>query len=480
MAGVTITLPWLPNSSTPIYSQADQDGLRGQIINGLVGITDIAATYEGSFRMPRGDFSTSQFAFEHGTNNIYAANYKNGNMDVYQATMPALKITEDWTALNVATEVQAPVSFQPKIPSTSWTTYSTDDTDGGLITGMYHDGTNLIVQGVKAYDPSGTPYQQCMFAIDTPSNLSTSAVRGDFGLYDTAVSDQAGRLANRWISDIPTSKQASLGGATHFFGSSHGAIPGSGTLSKGPSLFTGDIADLSGASNGGTINVVGRMYWKPDWMIADVFNYGGSIGGTNNDLWNKASDAAFGMIIPGTKVVFFIGSQAGHKPGSLAYTQATISGYVPESPGLPCTNPYSGISVLGQTNYGEIAYKNTSDPPQAPLNWEDKYGNVSQGGFNWDNAVWTAYVWLYNLDDITGAAAVTDPRPIEYGEIVLPFDTRNVSTGSPGLRIEGGDYDPINNKLRLSTGFIQNPLDLQNSQETIILSFDFSSWAAQE
>jgi hypothetical protein len=194
------------------------------------------------------------------------------------------------------------------------------------------------------------------------------------------------------MAAIPAEWQQALGGEyLAGWSSVHSIIS---RYSVGPSLWVFDPHDITDAAVGaqGPVAATAFMnfgYGDGQFLAADALQ---NQQGSASPVWNHLSRGVYGFIVPGTRTFAVLGSSGGVDSG--------------------------------------IGYKITQDD-----------GNLCGGYCSYEAADNYSYYWLFDLDEILGAAGVSDPRPYAYVRWTLPF------SGNPGHVIIGGAFDPVGRVL---------------------------------
>ena len=283
------------------------------------------------------------------------------------------------------------------------------------ILGMFYDDvTNkLCVQGVVDYDsPPWT--QDNMLCYRTPSDLANSAVDGFYQVQATTAEIAGTNAAHAatWMADIPSAWQATLGGRILWGGGKNASI--FSRASAGPSLFAGTL-DAIGTSGALTVTrhmdfwdqtgkVFGAHYFpnretEPlPWYVHEMFNCDRDQSAYRCDAYDDPAGE-------------------GQTANAIAWINDwfTIVTYAHQGFIIPGTRTYA---VVGQMAGGEEGVVYKGNPPY--LNNGQDGGSNHCGGpcRNVYTDVHNKY-WLFDLDDITGAANPWEVFPYEHGYITF-------------------------------------------------------------
>jgi len=372
--------------------------------------------YQGAFRIPSGDFGESASDYSTGT---IAYNKDNGSLflsghvifgTVGEFSIPALVNSTDLTALNEASVLQ---NFRQILNETS----NGNPQNIDEISGMAYINNRLYVNAVEWYDAPANNTHTTLI-IENPSNIQNSAITGYYSLEGAA--HTAG-----WFSPVPPEWQALIG-ETYLTGNSS-KFSINGRLPIGITAFGFNPADIVGAPSGtiATTTLLDYSLSTPlhaDYNAYDIPNFnvltlngdnsfaGHTVADANivvgqNNIWTEVSQASFGMIIPGTRTYFTIGSSGGHNSGI---------GYKPtQSNGNQCGGP-------------------------CPYDANDYYN----------------YYWLWDTNDLiavkNGTINPYDVRPYDYGVFNAPFQEDYITQSPEFHSIVGGTFDETNQVMYLS------------------------------
>ncbi|MFO6423020.1 hypothetical protein [Motilimonas sp. KMU-193] len=352
--------------------------------------------YLGGFRLSSGKFGDSAYpnlnyspaaiAFNPNNQSLFVVghDYEQG---IAEFAIPEVVNSRDPADFNVGD--QALQNFAPF--------HNTDRVDTGIdnwfrVNGMYLLDGQLIVNYMNWYDAGGGETDTSVRFVDA-SDLANSEMHGPYQL------DGAAHVAG-WITDVPENWQADFGG-THISGHAHGSIHS--RLSTGPSGFIWSPRQTMLQQTNGPVATEAVLDFphRRAQMLYDKTIYGDmSISvqdilyneDRQNQLWTALSEAAFGVIIPGTNTYLTIGNSGGHESG--------------------------------------IGYKATQDN-----------GNLCGGPCSLAAADNYSYYWLWRVTDMlkvkNGEMEPWDMRPYDYGKL-----------DSIGLiNLKGGAYDAETGKL---------------------------------
>ena len=465
MAKIPVTLNWIANPTSPIYDSNHKDGQRGVIADGLATLSTMTENYLGAFKMPWGNYGKGIIAVNPATNTMFGDDNVNNDMPVYESSIPELVNSTDLDALNTGTVLQGVSSLRPKIPSKNWGNYETAQaSEKSYLTGMYCDGEKLYFNAAMWYDTGATYNLETTAILNDVTDLANSTAKGSFTL-------SGDRYANKWLAPVPAEHQASLAGDM-LVGSSQSRIAGAGTLSKGPSLFAFNKADLDSAADNATIPTSEKMSFRDGWLVDDYLNFGGASGGVNNDLYTVESQAQYGFIIPNTRTYAVFGHSAGFSPLPLDFTSPS-GPYVDGSGSYPVDSadqnksvgvPWAGTITDYAAKNGTLFYKNSD------ASWQTKHGGVVDGYSAYETGDSGYFYWFFDLDEINAAASPSDVLPYEYGRLTQPFERNNTTTGEKGGFITSGTYDPTTGILYLADPYIIPTNDGFEGQ-TVLLAY---------
>ncbi len=379
----------------------------------LIQIQDLE--YQGAFRIPNQTYGASSLSYSPG---IIAYNPTNHSIFITghanfrtlgEFSIPPLVNSTDLLQLNTSSNLQP---FRSILDSTP------DNNPQGIdrISGMELIGNRLIINAVEWYDAPANNTHTTLI-VENPSNIANSPISGYYSLVGAA-------HAAGWMSPVPTEWQADLG-TTYLTGSSS-KYSINGRLAIGVTAFGFDPASfLNPASTPVPTTTMldyslanplyedYSSYQRPDYNLTDIqgsthsgHTFADAIAtvGTN-DLWTTDSQASFGMILPGTRTYFTIGSSGGHNSG-IGY-KAT------QSDGNLCGGP-------------------------CPYDANDEYN----------------YYWLWDVNDLlavkNGTINPHDVRPYAYGEFNAPFQTDHYNQTPEFHPITGGTYDATTGMIYLS------------------------------
>ena len=251
------------------------------------------------------------------------------------------------------------------------------------ITGMYVTDGSLLVNGNNWYDASGQARDTSLVVADADALGGTVS---DFRQLTGAA------LAAGYLSPVPQEWQDAIGGSTLTGWASNYSIIS--RYSVGPTLFgleTGDLID----ETAGPVNTVEQMafpfedevYLAPDALDQQE--------GQASAVWNFLSRGVYGFIVPDSRTFAVVGSNGGIDSG--------VGYKITQSDGTLCGG-------------------------YCPYDAGDEYN----------------YYWLFDLDEIVGAEASSDPRPYAHGRWSVPFDDGGRH------HIIGGTLDPATDTLYLA------------------------------
>lgn len=379
----------------------------------LIQIQDLV--YQGAFRIPGQTYGASSanympgpIAYNPANNSLFVTGF---DLDgaIAEFGIPPLSTSNDASQLNPAPNLQ---NFRAILNATP------DNNPQGIdeISGMEIIGNRLIVNAVEWYDaPANNTHTTLV--VENPSNLASSPIKGYYSL-------QGAAHAAGWITPIPVEWQSVLG--SPYLAGSSSKFSIIGRLAVGVSAFGFDPTVFNNPPSGQIPTTTFLDYDLADPLYADYSNYQNprynliSVNGStgpghtfadaqatvgSNDLWTGISQASFGMIIPGTRTYFSIGSSGGHQSG--------------------------------------IGYKPTQNN-----------GNLCGGPCPYDASDVYNYYWLWDVNDLVavknGSMNPADVRPYNHGVFNAPLQV-DYDTQTPELHpVMGGTYDPVSEILYLS------------------------------
>lgn len=394
------------------------------------------------------DYSRGTLGVSPDDSVLYMAGYRL-EFDIRSYSIPSLvNETQNTAVLNAASELQRSGNLYSRIPVKDWP----DPTGSGdtEITGIYATEAELIVNGATYYDASGTSVSTAFRILDN-TDLANSTIKGTY-----KVGPQS--RANGWITKAPDSLVNAIGGDLIFGWGTDGSIVS--RLSNGPSLYPVSQAELEAAADDAALTTTPLIdYPHTNKLRDDLLNYGGAVGGTNNTVHVITSAPKTGFIVPGSRTYAVIGASGGHNPGPLDYTQQSIDGVAPISPGTPCSNPYVGHGDTGE--YGTIFYKNT----WGPTTLTTKQNTYSVTGYGvWDEADRGPYIWLYDLDAVSGLANPYDAEPYFAGYASTIFNGNN--------DLRGACFNAASGRLYVFTAYEGGTNE--DTGEIVIMVYDLS------
>lgn len=371
--------------------------------------------FQGGFNIPSQTYGASNSNYAVGIIEYNPANHSlflvghDHENAIAEFSIPALVNSTDHTQLNTATNIQ---SFVEVLGSSS----NGNPQNIDRISGMKLIDNKLIVNAVEWYDaPANNTHTSIV--IENPANLQSSTVNGYYSL-------QGAAHAAGWITPVPGDWQ-SLIGAEYLSGSSS-KYSINGRLAIGISAFAFDH-NVFQQPPSGTIPTTTLLdfslsnplygdyasYQRPDYNLTQVLGSTHS-GHTfadamatvgTNDLWTVESQASFGMIVPGTRTYFSIGSSGGHNSG--------------------------------------IGYKATQNN-----------GNLCGGPCAYDANDYHNYYWLWDVNDLlavkNGAMNPYDVRPYDYGVFNAPYQFDYYKQAPEFHEIRGGTYDAATGTIYLA------------------------------
>lgn len=327
-------------------------------------------TYEGSFIPPsNGTSGTAELTYGGGglwynpTNNSLLIRGRDSFLDILEMEIPAT--LTDGTAVGATSDLATGTMLQGRRFTTSEIPNYTIGA-GPKIGGLLLKGTKIFAQMYEYYD--NPPFNETNVIYFDSATLSGADI---FGMYKIggASSSKNASYVSGYFGDIPTAKQAKLGGYAYFGGNNGLAI--TSRCSQGP-VFVGfdpDDIGVTEPTDGG-------------WYL--YYEDNNRLGWDNDAVWNPISRAWGGFIPDGTNCVIFIGRNA----------------------------------VAGSKGYVETGY-GTGDA------FNDSCSSAQ--GYHSTNGDYGAYYWAYDLDDLEAAKNGTiSPyaiTPYAHGEFTFPFPT---------------------------------------------------------
>jgi len=373
--------------------------------------------YKGAFRIPSGTYGASSADYSYGAigfnpdkNSLFVAGHEYEGA-IAEFPIPAIVNSTDIGALKTAsTPIQSFAKVLSKATNVDWG-------QGLRVSGIYYSGSKLMVNMYRFYD-NGAPFMQTptMILEDANGIAATKSLKGYLPV-------QGGVAAGGWVSPIPTEFQSALGG-THISGftsSTARAIVYTGSNGPAAFAFSPNIAMANSATTT-SISTVKLVAYSLDNPLAP----GGDLYNTSrtNQYWTHASEASYGMIVPGTRSYLVLGVSGGHKSG--------------------------------------IAY---GDPP---------YGGY-KGYYTIDQKDIYTYYWLYDVNDFEKAKNGTiQPyaiKPYAVGKFNAPFQGSGVNP------ISGGTFDAATGTMYLS---ISRADTQSGGNPSIIAAYKFDVAASTE
>lgn len=365
--------------------------------------------YKGAFRVPSNTYGVSSANYSYGAigfnsdkNSIFLAGHEYHSA-IAEFAIPAIVNSTDIGALKTAS---APIQNFADVLHKA----NVDWGQGLRISGIFYSNSKLMVNMYRFYDQS--PFLQTpTLILENANNLSTTtSAKGYLPL-------QGGGKAGGWISPIPTEFQSVLGG-THISGFSNST--GRAIIynsSVGPAAFAfNPVAAMNASSTTTSISTTELLSYSLDNGLVpkeDLYN-----ASRTNNLWTHASEASFGMIVPGTRSYLVLGKSGGHESG-MAY-------------GDPPYGGYKGHYTI------------------------DQYDNYP-------------YYWLYDVNDLEkvklGTLKPYQVRPYAVGVFKAPFQ------GSTFNAVSGGTFDPASGTMYLT---IDRADTLSGGNPPVIVAYNFS------
>lgn len=345
--------------------------------------------YQGGFRIPNATYGTSTSSYSYGAiglnpekKTLYVAGHEYHGA-IAEFNMPAIVNSTKLADLKIAS---APVQGFSNVLSKS----NIDWGNGLRINGIFQSGGKLMVNMYRFYDQS--PFLQTpTMILENAANIQTSTTKG-------YVNVQGGSKAVGWVSPIPAEFQSVLGGThmTGFSSSTARAIIHNGSV--GPSAYAfNPVAAMTNSGSISSISTVELMSFslgQPGLITEDSELYNTNL---TNKYWTHASEASFGMIVPGTRTYLVLGGSGGHNSG-MSYGTAPYGGY-------------KGHYTI------------------------DQYDNYP-------------YYWLFDVNDFEkvrkGQMKPYSVRPYAVGKFNAPFQTDIVN------RVSGGTFDESTGTMYLS------------------------------
>lgn len=348
--------------------------------------------YIGGFRLPSDSYGESNVTYSEG---IIALGANGKSMYVvghtYQQAIAEFSIPTLVNSLKVTDFKYATVMQNFSRVLNRPESGNTQNMD--RIGGMAYVNGQLLVNTYVYYDAAASATHTTL-VVKNAANLASSAV-GGYHRYS------ARAHATGWISKIPSSWQAELGG-TYITGDSSGKAIIS-RLSVGPSAFVFDPTNPSlGSLAPSAIQLTKLLDFSLDHILGigsqtmESYMFNTTL---KNNLWNHLSKAIYGFIVPGTRTYMTVGFNGGMTSG--------------------------------------IGYKITQDN-----------GDVCGGYCAYKASDYANYYWLWDMNDLlkvkAGQMNSYDVKPHAYGK----FDRPYANTGFNA--IIGGSFDENTNTLYLS------------------------------
>lgn len=366
--------------------------------------------YQGAFRLPAQDLGVSSVNFSYGAigfnsdkNSLFVAGHEYHGA-VAEFKIPTIVNSTNLSELRMATVLQNFASVVSKS--------NVDHGQGIRISGMHYSAGKLMVNIYRFYDQS--PFLQTpTMILENANDIKNSSTKGYIAV-------QNGVRAIGWVSPVPSSLQAILGG-THIggFTSSTGrAIIYNASV--GPAAYSFNATDVMSRSSSLTNipNSVLLNYSLWDLAKTDAELYNTTL---TNKLWTHGSEASYGMIVPGTRSYLVLGGSGGHNKG-MSY-------------GDPPYGGYKGHYTI------------------------DQYDNYP-------------YYWIYDVSDFEkvrkGQMQAKDVRPYAVGEFKAPFQVDVVNS------VVGGTYDEANGILYLSLNRADHEQAGGTSTAPVIVAYKFN------
>lgn len=365
--------------------------------------------YQGAFRIPNGTFGSSTVSYSYGAigfnpdrHSIFIAGHERQGA-VAEFTIPQLVKSTTITDLKMA---GAPVQGFSNVVNKA----AIDQGQGIVINGLFYSNNKLMVNVYRFYDQS--PYLQTpTLILDNATNIASSPARG----YLTFA---GGSKAAGWISPIPAEFQSVLGGThiTGFSSSTGRALIHNGSV--GPSAYAFNpveaMANSSSITKINSIELMSYSLGQTGLISEDSQLY------QPGQIWTHASEASYGIIVPGTRSYLVVGGSGGHQSG-MSY-------------GNP---PYGGY----KGHYTNDQY--------------DKY----------------PYYWLFDVNDLekvrNGQMRPYSVRPYAHGKLAAPFQT------SIANYVKGGTFDSATGIMYLT---IETADNLQGAgNPPIIVAYKFKT-----
>lgn len=408
--------------SIGLYRDSNGD-LKGKNPLGQAGANGLATwpnsfTYAGAFRVPESISGSSQ-----GTNysngligpsitsgNMYVSLHATTDMGVCEVQIPTPSLSNDVSALPIATEVQGRLDL--------FATPDGNPEQNDRVAALYGYNGDLLYSLIQFYDADGGNTQ--FFGKATgAADFSTATLQN--------LRDVNGRFkAAGWISEVPPEWQAELGYSHVMGNASNWAIIGRSSV--GPTMYGFDIADL--VSGTGIIPTEPFMSYAltEGQQLQQQINPAWDLSNTTgeNDCWTHQSRAGFGFIIPNTRTYAVFGSSGGHN--------------------------------------SSIGYKITQD------NGNLCAGHCPYVAADWGYYHW--FFDLDDMIAVkNGLKQPYEIAPYSYGPIDIPLGKNRGAEMELNLR--GGMFDAANNRLYLSVGGADNSQGAYSSTP-LIFTFDLA------